>query len=57
MIRLLELRNEKKLSQRDIAKLFNVSQGTYNNWENARTQPSLEQLIALADFLTSRWII
>ncbi len=50
MIRLLELRNEKKLSQRDIAKLFNVSQGTYNNWENARTQPSLEQLIALADF-------
>lgn len=50
MIRLLELRNEKRLSQRDIAKLFNVSQGTYNNWENARTQPSLEQLIALADF-------
>lgn len=50
MIRLLELRNEKRLSQRDIAKLFNVSQSTYNNWENARTQPSLEQLIALADF-------
>lgn len=50
MIRLFELRSEKRLSQREIAKIFNVSQGTYNNWENARTQPSLEQLIALADF-------
>lgn len=50
MIKLLELRSEKKLSQREIAKIFNVSQGTYNNWENSRTQPSLEQLIALADF-------
>lgn len=50
MIRLLELRTEKKLSQREISRIFNVSQGTYNNWENARTQPSLEQLIALADF-------
>ena len=50
MIRLFELRSEKKLSQREIARIFNVSQATYNNWENARTQPSLEQLIALADF-------
>ncbi len=29
---------------------MNVSQGTYNNWENENTQPSIEQLIALADF-------
>lgn len=50
MIRLLELRTEKDLSQRCIAKIMNVSQGTYNNWENSNTQPSIEQLIALADF-------
>lgn len=50
MIRLLELRNEKNLSQRELAKIMNVSQGTYNNWENANTQPSIEQLIVLADF-------
>ncbi len=50
MIRLLELRTEKELSQRQIAKIMNVSQGTYNNWENSNTQPSIEQLIALADF-------
>ena len=50
MIRLLELRSEKKLSQRDMAKKFNISQGTYNNWENSKTEPSVEQLIQLSDF-------
>lgn len=48
MIRLLELRTEKEYSQREIAKLLNISQGTYNNWENGRTQPSIEQLIELS---------
>lgn len=50
MIRLLELRNEKGLSQRELARIMNVSQGTYNNWENSNTQPSIEQLVSLADF-------
>lgn len=50
MIKLFELRKEKELSQREIAKIFNVSQSTYNNWENGNTQPSIEQLIALADY-------
>ena len=50
MIRLLGLRSEKKLSQRDMAKKFNISQGTYNNWENSKTEPSVEQLIQLSDF-------
>lgn len=50
MNRLCELRTEKALSQRQIAEQFSVSQGTYNNWENGRTQPSIEQLISLAKF-------
>ena len=50
MIRFLELRTEKGLSQRDVAKAMYVSQGTYNNWENGKTQPSIEQLIRLAHF-------
>ena len=50
MIKLLELRSEKGISQREMAKIMNVSQGTYNNWENERTQPSIEQLIVLSDF-------
>ncbi len=50
MIKLFELRSERELSQRQMAKVMNVSQGTYNNWENSNTQPSIEQLIALAKF-------
>lgn len=50
MIRLLELRTEKALSQRQMAKVLNISQGTYNNWENENTQPSVEQLIQIAKF-------
>ena len=50
MIRLLELRQEKGLTQREVAKALFVSQGTYNNWENGKTQPSIEQLIALSKF-------
>lgn len=52
MIRLLELRTEKGLSQRETARLMQISQGTYNNWENGRTQPSIEQLIALAELFS-----
>ena len=48
MIKLLELRTEKGISQRETAKLMQISQGTYNNWENGKTQPSIEQLISLA---------
>ena len=48
MIKLFELRTEQGLSQREIAKILNISQGTYNNWENERTQPSIEDLIQLS---------
>lgn len=50
MTRLFELRKERGLSQRDMAVEFNVSQSTYNNWENSNTQPAIEQLVALARF-------
>lgn len=48
MIRLFELRTEQGLSQRQLAKILNVSQGTYNNWENGKTQPSIEDLIKIS---------
>ena len=50
MIRLFELRTEKELSQRAIAQIMSVSQGTYNNWENGKTQPSIEHIIVLARY-------
>ena len=49
MIRLLELRNENEWTQRETAKKLYVSQGTYNNWENGKTQPSIEQLILISN--------
>lgn len=49
MIRLLELRNEREYTQREMAKRLNVSQGTYNNWENGKTEPPIGQLIALSN--------
>lgn len=48
MIRLFELRSEKKLSQRNVASQLNITQATYHNWETGIMQPSLEQLIALS---------
>lgn len=52
MIRLRDLRAEKNISQRKMAEMFSVSQGTYNNWEQGNTQPSIEQLIELARFFS-----
>lgn len=50
MIRLFELRSEQSLSQRQIAKMLNISQATYNNWENGKTEPSIEDLIKISNF-------
>ncbi len=50
MKRLLELRKEKSLSQRAIAKILNVSQTAYYTWETGKCQPSIEQLVMIADF-------
>ena len=44
MIRLFELRMEKELSQREVAKKLFISQGTYNNWENGKTQPTDDEI-------------
>lgn len=49
MLRLKELRQEKKLTQVEIAKIFNLTQGTYSNYENETTQPDMKILIEMAD--------
>ena len=50
MIKLLELRNEKELSQREIAEVFNICQATYNNWENGKSKLSIEVILELAKY-------
>jgi len=47
---LLVLRNESKLSQEEFGKLFGIKQGTYCNYENGITEPSIDIMIKIADY-------
>lgn len=47
---LKELRNEKKLTQEQVAEKFNVSNRTVSRWENGNNMPDLDILIEIADF-------
>lgn len=48
---LKEARNEKGLSQKDVAKYINLTQQTYSDYETGRTNPDIETLIKIADLL------
>ncbi len=45
--RILELRNEKKLTQLQLGKLLSVSQDTVSLWEKAKSQPNAQYIISL----------
>ena len=45
-----QLRNEKNLTQVEIAKIFNIDQTTVSKWENGKAFPDTEILIKLAKF-------
>lgn len=47
---LAELRQDKGLTQKQLAKIIYVTPGTISNYENNIHLPDLEKLIALADF-------
>lgn len=49
--RLQELRKEKRLTQKQIAKEINVSEDSVYNWEKGRSEPSITDLISLANLL------
>lgn len=46
--RLKELRNKNGITQSDLAKFLNVSQGTIGNWESGNRTPDLEMIIKIA---------
>ena len=48
--RLQKLRKERRLSQKELAKVLGVSAGIISNYESSERTPSLENLIALATF-------
>lgn len=49
--RLKELRSEKCIGQIELSKAINVSKGIISLWENGLREPTLSNLIALAQFL------
>ena len=44
------LRKEKGLDQQELAQKLNVSSKTISHWETSYTEPSLAQLILIANF-------
>ncbi len=44
------LRKERKIGQQELATKLNVSSKTISHWETGYTEPSIAQLIALANF-------
>ncbi len=47
---LKNLRKEFGISQKEIAEQLNISQQTYSDYENDKTEPTMELLIKLAEF-------
>lgn len=49
-MRIKELRQEKELTQNDIAKAINTSQRNISRWENGENEPSSSFIIKLANY-------
>lgn len=45
------LRSDKKIGQSTLAKALNVSIKTISHWETGYSEPSIAQLVQIADFL------
>ena len=48
--RLKQIRKEKKLTQKDVAKILNVERSTYTGWENGKDTIPLKKLIKLCNY-------
>lgn len=46
---IIKIRKDKKMTQEDFAKLFNVTRQTVSNWENEKSYPDLQTLIKISD--------
>lgn len=46
---LIELRKLNKLTQRDVARHLGISQPSYTRYESGKSEPTIENLIKLAD--------
>lgn len=48
--RLKELRNERKITQQELADFLHVSQNAIYNWENRKREPNLEIISKVAEY-------
>lgn len=48
--KLKELRNEKDLTQLQLAEIFNVSKTTICQWETSKQEPDFDKLTAISKF-------
>ena len=46
-----DTKKRKKLTQKELAEQIGISQKSYSHWETGKKEPSLENLIKLADLL------
>ena len=51
MLNLKDIREEKNLQQKEIAKRLNRTPACISSWETGKTEPSIEDLVKLADLL------
>ena len=51
MLNLKMIREEKNLQQKDIAQQLNRTTACISSWERGKTEPSLDDLIKLSEFL------
>ena len=49
--KLKELRTEKELTQKQLAEILKTTDDSIYSWERGRSQPSLEMLRNIADYL------
>lgn len=51
MVRIKEIRNGCNISQKQLAAYLGISQGNLCDWEKGRSQPDIDMLIKIADYL------
>ena len=51
MLRLKDIREEKKLQQKDVAAKLNRTPACISSWENGKTEPSIDDILRLSEIL------
>lgn len=50
MLKIKELRESRKIKQKEMAEILQVPNNTYNQWENEKRQPDHDMLVRIAEY-------